>query len=212
MFKQLNAGILSLGLMSTMTAPLMAQDANSASTNKNLVPTNQLLVENYSNLATKVSTTEPEANSLTIKNKLNFTDFTLNNSHEELVHLEDFDLLAQRRSSSFSKYKYSAGLDLINFGWVKDNNGAISSVLGFNAGIGIGYRKYFKPARDGQFNFSYTLATVLVVFPIAGIGADYQWDSGWYVGAHAFFYPFVLFFDDFFWPVWPAVVGGYRWE
>lgn len=206
MLKQLNAGILSVGLMSTMTTPVMAQDALGKSTQSGSLSTNQPLVENYSNLYTSVPTVE-QTNNLTIKNTLDFSDLNTNNNEE------DFDLLAQRRRTrSFSKYKYSAGLDLINFGWVKDNNGAISSVLGFNLGLGVGYRKYFKPTEDGKFNLSYTLGTVLLILPIAGVGVDYQWDSGWYVGGHAFFYPFFLFFDDFVWPVWPALVGGYRWK
>ncbi len=211
MLKQLKAGIVSLGLISTMTAPVMAQNAFGTSTEADSIPTNDLLVEDYSNLYTNIPKIAGEQNTLAVKNTLDFSNININ-QEEDAVALEDFDLLAQRRTRNRSKYEYSAGLDLINFGWVRDNNGAISSVLGFNLGLGVGYRKYFQPTRDGRFNFSYTLGTVLLIVPLAGVGADYQWDSGWYVGAHAFFYPIFLFFDDFIWPVWPTVVGGYRWK
>jgi hypothetical protein len=79
--------------------------------------------------------------------------------------------------------------------------------------LGIGYRKYFKPVKEGQFNFSWDVGTILLLFPFAGVGADYQWDSGWYVGARALFFPGVLFIDDFFfWPVFPTLSAGYRWK
>ena len=118
----------------------------------------------------------------------------------------------RERASSRSKYKYSAGLDLINFGWVKDENGAISSVLGFNVGLGVGYRKYFKPVKEGEFNFSWDVGTVLLLFPFAGVGADYQWDSGWYAGGRLVVFPATLFIDDFLFPVFPSLNVGYRWK
>ena len=211
MLKQLNAGIVSLGLLSTMTAPVMAQNASSIATGTESVATNNLIVEDYANLYSSLPSTEDGLDSLAVKNTLDFSNIGIGQNGDDST-VENFDLLAQRRYGPRSKYKYSAGLDLINFGWVKDENGSISSVLGFNVGLGVGYRKYFKPTKDGKFNFSYTLGTVLLILPIAGVGADYQWDSGWYVGAHAFFYPWFLFFDGFYWPVWPAIVGGYRWK
>ena len=88
---------------------------------------------------------------LTFENDLNFSDIV-----NSTADLDSDNAIAQRRTraSSRSKYKYSAGLDSIDFGWIKDENEAISSVLGFNVGLGVGYRKYFKPVKEGKFNFS----------------------------------------------------------
>ncbi len=208
MFKQLNAGIVSLGLVSTMTAPVMAQDAFRGTTEAQSVPTNNLLVEDYSNSYSGVPQAEGELNTLAVKNTLDFSNIDV----EEEVALQDTDLLAQRRTSTRSKYKYSAGFDTINFGWVKDSNGAISSILGFNLSLGIAYRKYFKPTEDGKFNFSWDVGTILLILPFAGVGADYQWDSGWYVGARALVFPAIFFIDDFLFPVFPTLSAGYRWK
>ena len=204
MFKQLNAGIVSLGLMSTMTSPLMAQSVSGTSTEANSVPTNNLLVEDYSNLYSIVPQVEGELNTLAVKNTLDFSDIGVG---EQDIAAEDFDLLSQRRTSSLSKYKYTAGFDFVSFGWVKDRNGAISSTIGFNIwGLGFGYKKYFKPAQDGKFNLNFGVHTIALIIPGVSIGVDYQWEQGWYLGAAAFSNLAFLFI-----PL-PTVVGGYRWK
>ena len=205
MLKQLNAGVVSLGMLSTMAAPVLAQDAFHETTQNESILTSKVSVEQQTNSYPNTFYTEESLDSLAVKNTLNFNNINFLS--------EDPDLLAQRRTrSTRSKYKYSAGLDTINFGWVKDNNGAISSVLGFNISLGVAYRKYFKPTEDGKFNFSWDVGTFLVILPFAGIGADYQWDSGWYVGARALVLPAVFFIDDFLFPVLPTISGGYRWK
>lgn len=211
MFKQLNAGIVSLGLVSTMTAPVMAQDAFRTSAETQSVPTNNLLVEDYSNLYSNVPQLENGLNSLAVKNTLEYPNIDLN-ANEDLVALEDVDLLTQRRRTrSGSKYKYSAGFDIMNFGWVKDNNGVIDSILGFNLALGVGYKKYINPKGAGNFNFGWQVGTVFLVFPLVGGFAEYQWDSGWYVGGSVNFFPVFAFTSDLFFPL-PAIIGGYRWK
>ena len=209
MFKQLNAGIVSLGLVSTMTAPVMAQDAFRGTTEAQSVPTNNLLVEDYSNLYSSVPQVEAELNTLAVKNTLDFSNIGLGDN--EAVALEDVDLLAQRRTSSRSKYKYSAGFDIMNFGWVKDSNGVIDSILGFNLGLGVGYKKFINPKGAGNFNFGWQVGTVLLVFPIVGGFAEYQWDEGWYLGASINIFPIFAFTNSLYYPL-PSLAVGYRWK
>ncbi|MEL6928990.1 MAG: hypothetical protein AAFO95_10170 [Cyanobacteria bacterium J06600_6] len=208
MLKQLNAGIVSLSLMSTVAAPAMAQSNLNIPLNSNSATTENQIASDYSNLPSSFPVVESLGN-LAVTNSLDFSDIA-----NGTVDLGDDSTIAQRRTRTRtrSKYKYSAGLDLINFGWIKDENGAISSVLGFNVGLGVGYRKYFKPVKEGEFNFSWDVGTILLLFPFAGAGADYQWDSGWYAGGRLLVFPAVFFIDDFLFPVFPSLNVGYRWK
>ncbi len=114
--------------------------------------------------------------------------------------------LAQAR---FPNYRYSAGFDLPNFGWVRMNGRGVDSVLGINVGLGVSYKKYFQPAVPGQFTGSWGVGTFALVLPYATIGGDYQWDNGWYAGGNIG--AGLYYFDD----VVPFPVGyigvGYRW-
>ncbi|WP_254568349.1 hypothetical protein [Oscillatoria sp. HE19RPO] len=114
--------------------------------------------------------------------------------------------LAQAR---FPNYRYSAGFDLPNFGWVRMDGRGIDSVLGINVGLGVSYKKYFQPALPGQFTGSWGVGTFALVLPYATIGGDYQWDNGWYAGGNIG--AGLYYFDD----VTPFPVGyigvGYRW-
>jgi hypothetical protein len=206
MFKQLNAGMLSITLLSIATIPAMAESDFIVASENNSENSEDTSIKNYSNL-NKTLTRKETLETFTVKNTLEFSDIS-----KEVADLEEDNVVAQRRTRTRSKYKYSAGLDTINFGWIKDDNGSISSVLGFNLGLGIGYRKYFKPVQAGKFNFSWDVGTILLLFPFAGVGADYQWDGGWYVGARALFFPGTLFIDDFLFPVFPTLSAGYRWK
>lgn len=209
MFKQLNAGIVSLGLVSTMTAPVMAQSTFGTSSQTQSVPTNNLLAEDYSNLYSSVPQGE-ELNTLAVKNTLDFTNIALED--DETVALEDVDLLAQRRRiSSRSKYKYSAGFDIMNFGWVEDTNGVIDNILGFNLGLGVGYKKYINPKGANSFNFGWQVGTVLLILPIVGGFAEYQWDEGWFVGASINIFPVFAFTSNLYYPL-PSLAVGYRWK
>ena len=204
MFKQLNAGIVSLGLMSTMAAPIMAQNVSDTSTEADSIPTN-VLVEDYSNLYSSVSQLDGELNTLAVKNTLDSSDITVREADI------DSNLVAQRRFRSSSKYKYSAGFDIMNFGWVKDNNGVIDSILGFNLGLGVGYKKYINPKGSNEFNFGWQVGTVLLILPIVGGFAEYQWDEGWYVGASINVLPVFAFTSDLYYPI-RSLAGGYRWK
>jgi len=208
MLKQLNAGIVSLGLLSTVAAPAMAQNTFNVPLENNSLAAENSSINDYSNLYSSLPT-EETLGTLSVKNDLDFSDIA-----GDTADLDSNSTVAQlrNRASTRSKYKYSAGFDLINFGWVKDENGAISSVLGFNVGLGVGYRKYFKPVKEGEFNFSWDVGTILLLFPFAGVGADYQWDSGWYAGGRLLVFPAVFFIDDFLFPVFPSLNVGYRWK
>ena len=114
--------------------------------------------------------------------------------------------LAQAR---FPNYRYSAGFDLPNFGWVRMSGRGVDSVLGINVGLGVSYKQYFQPAVPGQFTGSWGVGTFALVLPYATIGGDYQWDNGWFAGANVG--GGLYYFDD----VTPFPVGyigvGYRW-
>ena len=99
----------------------------------------------------------------------------------------------------------------MNFGWVKDNNGVIDSILGFNLGLGVGYKKYINPKGSNEFNFGWQVGTVLLILPIVGGFAEYQWDEGWYVGASINVLPVFAFTSDLYYPI-PSLAGGYRWK
>ncbi|MCT7982553.1 hypothetical protein NG796_04530 [Laspinema sp. A4] len=114
--------------------------------------------------------------------------------------------LAQAR---FPNYRYSAGFDLPNFGWVRMDGEGVDSVLGINLSLGVSYKKYFQPAVPGQFTGSWGVGTLALALPYATIGGDYQWDNGWYAGGNIG--AGLYYFDD----VIPFPVGyigvGYRW-
>jgi len=114
--------------------------------------------------------------------------------------------LAQAR---FPSYRYSAGFDLPNFGWVRMDERGVDSVLGINVSLGVSYKKYFQPAVPGQFTGSWGVGTLALALPYATIGGDYQWDNGWYAGGNIG--AGLYYFDD----VTPFPVGyigvGYRW-
>ena len=84
--------------------------------------------------------------------------------------------------------KNTIGLDLPCFGWVNPNwvnqesNSQTLSNLGINLGLGVSYKKYFEPAKTNQFNAYWAAGTVAVIIPYLGIGGDYIWDNGWYLG------------------------------
>jgi hypothetical protein len=171
MYQQITSGVISLGLLSTLATPTIAQSVSVAPQISNSTATNQGVAEDRSSLATNILVTEDTLENLAVKNTLTFAHF---NDSEELPNLSEPNEISQRSRRYRSKYKYSAGLDWINFGWVKDKNGQISSILGFNTALGIGYRKYFKPVQEGKFNFNFTVGTIFLINPFVAVGADYQ--------------------------------------
>jgi hypothetical protein len=83
--------------------------------------------------------------------------------------------------------KNSIGLDSPFIGWLnpnmidKETGGKISD-LGINLGLGISYRRYFEPLKTDTFNPYFALGTFAIIIPYVGIGADYVWGNGFYLG------------------------------
>ena len=83
--------------------------------------------------------------------------------------------------------KNSVGLDSPVIGWLNPNlvdnqTGQKISNLGINLGLGVSYRRYFEPARTNKFNIYWAVGTVALIVPYIGIGGDYIWDNGFYLG------------------------------
>jgi len=77
----------------------------------------------------------------------------------------------------------SIGLDSPFIGWLgHDKDGTVISDLGINLGIGLSYRRYFEGVQTNQFNTYWAVGTVAILLPYLGIGADYVWDGGFYLG------------------------------
>jgi len=92
-----------------------------------------------------------------------------------------------------SSYKYSVGLDNPFIGMLlRDPSGQIQADLGVSLGLGISYKRYFSslkfnsdfdPARTEKFSPFWSIGTFALVLPYAGIGLDYAWNNGFYIGA-----------------------------
>ena len=92
-----------------------------------------------------------------------------------------------------SAFKYSVGLDNPFFGFLQRNSsGQIESDLGVSLGLGIAYKRYFEhlkfnrdfdPAKIEKFSFFWSVGTYALIMPYAGVGFDYAWDNGFYLGA-----------------------------
>jgi hypothetical protein len=84
--------------------------------------------------------------------------------------------------------KNSVGLDSPFIGWINPNlvdkqSGQVVSNLGINLGLGVSYRRYFEPVQANQFNAYWAAGTFAVIIPYLGIGGDYVWGNGFYLGA-----------------------------
>jgi hypothetical protein len=92
-----------------------------------------------------------------------------------------------------SAFKYSVGLDNPFFGFLqRDPSGKVQANLGVSLGLGIAYKRYFDglkfnsdfdPAKIEKFSFFWEVVTYALIFPSAGVGFDYAWDNGFYLGA-----------------------------
>lgn len=83
--------------------------------------------------------------------------------------------------------KNTVGLDAPVVGWLSPNlvdktSGQVISNLGVNWGLGVSYRRYFEPLRTNQLNTFWAVGTVALIIPYIGIGGDYVWDNGFYLG------------------------------
>jgi hypothetical protein len=85
--------------------------------------------------------------------------------------------------------KNSIGLDSPFIGWLnpnwidKDGNSKTISNLGVNLGLGVSYKRYFEMVKTNQFNTYWAAGTFFLIIPYLGIGGDYVWDNGFYLGA-----------------------------
>jgi len=63
----------------------------------------------------------------------------------------------------------------------------IVSFTGVNSTLGITHRQFFEPVKPDAWNVHWDIGTILLIIPYAGIGADYIWSNGWYVGGGLFY-------------------------
>lgn len=91
-------------------------------------------------------------------------------------------------AATLSGKTMTIGLDAPLVGWLNPNwvnkeaNTETISNLGINWGLGVSFRKYFNAVKTNQFNPYWEAGTVLVIIPYLGIGGDYVWSSGFYLG------------------------------
>jgi len=95
--------------------------------------------------------------------------------------------------------KFSIGLDMPVFSWVSANDdGAVTSLFGFNFALGVSYRSYFSPLEIEKGSGYWEAGTVVLIDPYVGAGYDYRISEQLYAGAGL----------DVF-PLHPLLYGGY---
>jgi hypothetical protein len=79
-------------------------------------------------------------------------------------------------------------LDLPGISMVHHNAAKqITGFTGINVGLGISHRAFFEPLKTNAWNMHWDIGTIVLVLPYVGIGTDYVWDNGWYVGIGTFY-------------------------
>jgi len=63
-----------------------------------------------------------------------------------------------------------------------DENKQVTSYTGVNWAMGFTHRMFFEPLKVNEVNTNWEFGTIFLLLPYAGIGADYVWENGWYVG------------------------------
>ena len=90
--------------------------------------------------------------------------------------------------------KFSVGLDMPTFAWVKSNaNGEIQSLFGINLGLGVTYRSYLTPLAIESGSIYWEAGTILLIDPYIGGGYDYRINEMLYVGGGLDIYPLNAF-------------------
>jgi hypothetical protein len=89
-------------------------------------------------------------------------------------------------------FKYSIGIDGPCFGWLQRNSsGQVEADLGVNLGLGISYKRYFEslkfnrdfdPSKTENISPYWAIGTYSLILPYAGVGIDYAWNNGFYLG------------------------------
>jgi len=90
--------------------------------------------------------------------------------------------------ASLAGKKNTIGLDSPFIGWLNPNmidkqSGEKISNLGINLGLGVSYKHYLEPMQTNKFNMYGAAGTFVIILPYLGIGGDYVWDNGFYLGA-----------------------------
>jgi hypothetical protein len=103
-----------------------------------------------------------------------------------------FILSIQVFCANTGDFKYSIGLDNPFIGLLQRNSsGQIDADLGVSLGIGISYKRYFSSLKfNRDFDPSITenlspfwaVGTFALVMPYVGVGVDYAWNNGFYLG------------------------------
>jgi len=69
----------------------------------------------------------------------------------------------------------------------RDNANLITGFTGVNVALGISHRQFFNPVRADSWNVHWDIGTIILILPYVGIGTDYIWSNGWYVGIGTFY-------------------------
>lgn len=78
----------------------------------------------------------------------------------------------------------SIGIDHPFLGWFGYNDKKeIISDYGINLEIGVSLKSYFNPLKADEFNMYWCVGTFVLIIPYIGIGGDYVWSNGFYLGA-----------------------------
>ena len=86
--------------------------------------------------------------------------------------------------------KFSIGLDAPAFSWVSANeDGAVTSLFGFNFGFGVSYRSYFTPLEIEKGSGYWEAGTIILIDPYVGVGYDYRISELIYAGGGLDIFP-----------------------
>lgn len=86
-------------------------------------------------------------------------------------------------AKDLSQVHTQIGFDFPTIAKVNHNeDGQIVSLLGANVGLGISYKKYFKPVEQNKINPYWGVGTVAIIMPYIAVGVDYMIDNGLYIG------------------------------
>jgi hypothetical protein len=70
----------------------------------------------------------------------------------------------------------------IGFNVSTNEAGQITGVSGINFALGFSRKNYFNPVEFGSFNGFWQWGTLALIVPYLGIGADYVFESGFFIG------------------------------
>ncbi len=77
---------------------------------------------------------------------------------------------------------------IVSIGGVRTNrDGAITNTYGVNLFLGFSGKSYWNPVETNRFNPYWSYGSILLIVPYVGVGMDYVFDSGFYVGVGTFY-------------------------